>query len=152
NPTAGVCRADPDTMVPETAEGDNDCSDTVSVLAPVLAITKTHAGNFNQGDTGKTYTITVGNNVGAGPTNGTVTISDTLPAGLTPISATGTGWGSGVNACAIAAQVVTCTRNDVLNSGSSYPAITLTVNVAANATSATNSATVSGGGDPNPHT
>jgi len=40
----------------------------------------------------------------------------------------------------------TCTRSDTLAAGSSYPAITLTVNVASNAPSqVTNSATVSGG-------
>jgi uncharacterized repeat protein (TIGR01451 family) len=146
NPTGGVCRSDPDTVVPETAEGDNDCSNTVSVLAPILAISKTHSGNFNQGDTGKTYTITVSNNPGAGPTNGTVTVSDTVPAGLTPTAAAGSGW-----SCGIVAQVMTCTRSDSLSGGSSYPAITLTVNVAINATGVTNTATVSGGGDPNPH-
>jgi len=36
---------------------------------PVLAITKSHTGNFRQGDVGVTYTITVTNN-GPGPTGG----------------------------------------------------------------------------------
>ena len=50
--------------------------------APDLTITKTHSGNFTQGQTGATYTLTV-SNVGAVSTSGTVTVTDTLPAGLT---------------------------------------------------------------------
>jgi hypothetical protein len=73
-----------------------------------------------------------------------VTVSDTLPTGLTPISATGTGW-----ICSIVAQVMTCTRSDALADATSYPPITLTVNVAGNApASLTNTATVAGGGEP----
>src|SRR5438477_126696 len=45
---------------------------------------------------------------------------------------------------------LTCTRSDVLGANVSYPAITLTVDVAGNAAaSVTNSVTVSGGGDSN---
>jgi hypothetical protein len=46
---------------------------------------------------------------------------------------------------------LTCGRSDVLAAGSSYPAITLTVDVAADApASVTNTAAVSGGGDSEP--
>lgn len=56
------------------------------------------------------------------------------------MSLSGTGW-------TCPAGVVTCTRADALSGGSSYPAITVTVNVASNAPSqVTNQATVSGGG------
>ena len=44
-----------------------------------------------------------------------------------------------------------CTRTDVLNAGASYPALTLTVNVGAAATSPqVNNVTVAGGGDATP--
>jgi uncharacterized repeat protein (TIGR01451 family) len=110
--------------------------------APDLTIAMTHAGSFTQGQTGTTYTMTVGNG-GTAPTSGTVTVTDTLPAGLTATGISGTGWN-----CALAA--LTCTRSDALAAGSSYPAITVTVNVAADApSSATNVATVSGGGETN---
>ena len=39
--------------------------------APDISITKTHTGNFTQGQTGATYTITVTNN-GPGSTSGTI--------------------------------------------------------------------------------
>ena len=114
-----------------------------------LSITKSHAGNFTQGDTGDTYTITV-KNVGSGPTDGsTITVTDTVPAGLTPTGPTGlvNGW-----YCGIALQIVTCTRMEILLSNSSYPPLPVTVNVASNALpSLTNMATVAGGGDINPN-
>jgi len=56
-----------------------------------LTITKTHSGTFTQGDTGKTYTITV-NNIGGTNSFGTITVVDTVPSGLTPTLAAGTGW------------------------------------------------------------
>src|SRR5712691_3071180 len=110
--------------------------------APDLTIAKTHSGNFTQGDTGKNYSLTVTNSGGAA-TSGTVTVSDTIPAGLTATAMSGTGW-----SCTQPAGP--CTRSDALNASASYPAITLTVNVAGNApASVTNTATVSGGGEVN---
>ena len=113
---------------------------------PDLTISKTHTGNFTRGSTTDAYTITVTNS-GPVPTNGTtVTVTDTVPAGLTPTAPTGTtpgGW-----TCGIALQVVTCTRTDALPAGQSYPVITVTVTVSQTAAgSVTNSVTVSGGGD-----
>lgn len=86
-----------------------------------------------------TYTLNVINN---GPLNepGPITVTDTLPAGLTYVSGTGTGW-----TCGVAGQVVTCTRNGSLASGVSANAITLTVAVAAGTSGTkTNTATVDG--------
>lgn len=109
---------------------------------PDLTIIKTHTGNFAQGQTGAQYTITVTNS-GGSSTSGTVTVVDTLPAGLTATAISGTSW-----ACTLG--TLTCTRGDALAASASYPAITLTVNVAINAASSvTNSATVSGGGETN---
>jgi len=105
--------------------------------APALAITKTHTGNFVLGLQG-TYTITISNGTGAGATTGTVTVADNAPDGLTIYSMSGTGW---------ACDGDVCNRSDALAGGASYPAITVVVNVAENATSPqVNSATVSGGG------
>ncbi|MGH7970176.1 MAG: right-handed parallel beta-helix repeat-containing protein, partial [Limisphaerales bacterium] len=105
---------------------------------PDLIVAKSHSGNFTPGQIGATYTITVTNS-GTGPTTGMVTLTDTLPTGLTATAIVGTGW-----SCTLA--ISTCTRSDALAAASSYPAITLTVNVANNApASVTNTATVSGG-------
>ena len=45
-----------------------------AAAAPDLTITKSHSGNFTQGQTGATYTITVTNS-GSVATNGTVRVS-----------------------------------------------------------------------------
>src|SRR5580692_11558154 len=113
---------------------------TTAAAGPVLTISKSHVGDFAQGDAGDTYTVTVLNTAGAGPTNGTVTVTDTVPSGLTLDSMAGTGW-------TCAADSNTCTRSDVLAAGASYPAITVTVDVAEDATTPqVNSVTVSGAG------
>ena len=126
-----------------SVNGDYIGIDTFALTGPPdLAITKAHVGNFAQGQIGATYTITV-TNVGTSDTSGTVTMVDTLPAGLAGSGLAGTGW-----ACIIA--TLTCTRSDVLTPAASYPPITLTVNVSASApASVVNTATVSGGGDAN---
>ena len=130
----------------DTTPANNTASDVTTISpagSPNLTITKTHAGNFTQGQTGATYSLAV-SNAGTGPTSGTVTVTDTLPTGLTATAIAGTGW-----SCTL--STLTCTRSDALAAPGSYPAITLTVNVAANApASVTNTATVSGGGDATP--
>ena len=126
-------------------EGDSQAAESASTAfsqtvnpPPAWTLTKTHTGNFSQGQNGVTYTITASNS-GAGSTNGTtITVTETIPSGLTLVSVTGPGWTCASNAC---------TRADVLGSGGSYPALTVTANVgAAAAASVTNSASVSGGG------
>jgi uncharacterized repeat protein (TIGR01451 family) len=105
----------------------------------VLSISKTHSGNFTQGQKNATYQVTVSNANGVGPTNGTVTVTETVPTGLTLVSMNGgLSWACGGN---------TCTRNDALSGGGSYPAIAVTVNVTGSAPAqVTNQVTVSGGG------
>jgi fimbrial isopeptide formation D2 family protein len=135
------------TVSSSNAGSGNQATASIDVFAPDLAITKTHSGTFNRGQTGAQYTITV-SNVGFGPTVGTVTVVDTLPNvsnTLVPTAISGTGW-----TCTLA--TLTCTRSDALASGSSYPAITLTVDIPKNIKNTfTNTATVSGGGDVNPN-
>jgi len=89
-------------------------------VVPVLSITKTHAANFQPGQQGAAYTVTVSNVVGAGSTSGTVTVTENLPPGMTLVSMAGTGW---------TCPGATCTRSDALLPGASYPPITVTVNV-----------------------
>jgi outer membrane protein assembly factor BamB len=109
---------------------------------PDLTISKSHSGNFIQGQIGATYTITV-TNIGSAATSGTVRMTDTLPTSLTPTAISGANWN-----CTL--SPLTCTRSDALAAAASYPAITVTVNVASNAPgSVTNTATVSGGGETN---
>lgn len=115
---------------------------TVTVAAPVLGISKSHTGNFNTGQQGATYAVTVSNGATAGASNGKVAVTETVPSGETLVSMSGTGW-----TCPGTAGANTCDRSDALFTGASYPGITVTVNVAANASSPqVNQVNVSGGG------
>lgn len=93
-------------------------------------------------------------NAGPDPTDGTaVTVTDTLPAGLSalvnnpgagagPVAASGPGW------TCTGTATTRCTRSDVLAPGAAYPPITLAVAVASTAAATLrNAPTVSGGGD-----
>jgi uncharacterized repeat protein (TIGR01451 family) len=103
-----------------------------------LSVTATHSGSFVSGSTGQ-YSITVSNAAGMEREDNTVTVTDTLPTGLTFNSASGTGWN-----CSAAGQVVTCTHAPTLNAGTSFPVLTLTVNVLETAAAnVNNSVTVS---------
>ncbi len=113
-----------------------------ALCTPDLALTKTHVGNFTRGSAAS-YTITVSNVSPYGATTGLVTMNDTLPLGISPTSAVGTGW-----TCSISGQTVSCTRSDTLAAGASYVAITLNALVSQSAPATlTNVATIEGGGE-----
>jgi uncharacterized repeat protein (TIGR01451 family) len=124
------------------ANSVNSVSNDVTAIvgtAPSLSITKSHTGSFTQGQVG-TYSVTVSNVLGAGPTNGTVTVTETVPNGLALYSMAGTGW-------ICPSGGVSCTRTDSLAAGTSYPSIAITVSVANNApVSVINQVNVSVGG------
>jgi uncharacterized repeat protein (TIGR01451 family) len=111
-----------------------------ALSVPALSVSMSHAGSFVQGQAGATYTVMVSNTAGAGPISGTVTVTETVPSGLTLVSMTGAGWSCPPGA-------TSCTRSDLLTGGASYPPITVTVNVASNGASpAINQVSVSVGG------
>ncbi len=104
----------------------------------VLSVAATHSGDFQPGQNGATFSVLVSNAASAGSTSGTVTVTATLASNVTLASMSGSGW---------SCSGTVCTRSDALNGGASYPAITLTVNVASSATSQVGiQVSVSGGG------
>ena len=123
---------------------NNDSAvDTVNIiqLADMVA-SSFHSGSFGQGQRGATYTLTA-TNAGGSVSSGTITLADTLPAGLTATAMSGTGW-----TCTLAS--LTCTTNAVLAPSSTSTPVTLTVNVDPNAAaSLTNTVMVAGGGEVN---
>ena len=107
-------------------------------LSPLLDITSTHSGNFFQGQSNAEYTLAV-SNAGAGSTIGTVVVTETPPSGITLVSMAGSGW-----TCLPSGN--SCSRNDSLPAGYSYPSIAVTVDVDTAATSPQlNQASVAGG-------
>ena len=102
-----------------------------------LQITKTATSGFQVGQNA-TYSLSVRNN-GPQSATGPITISDTLPTGLSYVSGTGTGW-----SCSAVGSAVTCTNAGPVANGVTMPAITLTVSVASGAVpSVTNTGSVS---------
>ena len=129
----------------DTDPGNGTGTGPIEVDPPVagsdLAVAKTRTGSgiLLPGQP-VTFAVRV-TNVGASPTSGTVTVTETPPAGLTVTAMSGSGW-----TCTVATR--TCTRADALAPTASYPDITVTANIAANAVGTlVNSAVVSGGGD-----
>ena len=80
---------------------------TIADPFPDLSIVSSHTGNFGVGFD-ETYAVTV-RNAGSVPTTGTITVTDSLPDGLTFVSGAGPGW-----ACTPSGPVVTCTTYTVL--------------------------------------
>jgi uncharacterized repeat protein (TIGR01451 family) len=93
-----------------------------------LNITSTHASDFAAGQTG-TYQIVVTNPAFL-TTTGTVTVTDTLPTGLTATAISGTNW-----TCTL--STLTCTRTDGLLYDNSYQTITIAVNVSGSLSAST---------------
>lgn len=100
---------------------DNDSdTDSAAIVAPDLEVTSTHEGNFRIGQP-SSYSIEVSNQ-GNGPTVGQITLTDTLPAGITAQSAYGPAW-----SCSIAGQDVTCERSAILAAGADTGQLTIEV-------------------------
>jgi|GEM_PF-2056752 len=137
-------------------------SPVLAAGTPDLAISVTHVGgDFAQGEQYRSYTITVTNN-GDTATFGTITVTDTVPAGLTPWDISGSGWSCPAQPLPAAPTTLTCTSTASIPAlGSS--SITFITDVDVNAgvgvlidenpiylRTLTNSVSVSGGGDTGP--
>lgn len=108
---------------------------------PQFDVIKAHTGNFVVGQNG-VYTIAITNSGNASA--GTITLTDTLPTGMTYVSGTGTSWTC--SRTATAPDIVSCIRTVVFASGGTS-SVTITVAVAAAAAPArTNTVYVAGGG------
>ena len=112
-------------------QANDSFSDPVTIIVPApfdLGVTLTHSGNFAPGGT-VTFAARV-HNVGAGPfppSPGFNLIASSISTPL--ISLSGAGW-----TCTPAGQPPYCTRNDGLPAGASFPDVTFTMQIPANAT------------------
>jgi len=109
--------------------------------APALTITETPVGTFVQGQNA-VYNVTVANGANAGPTSGTITVTESVPAGLTLAGLNG----GPMWTCTVASA--SCTTDTVLNPGASST-IVIALSVPFNGPSASaNGVSLSGGGSP----
>ena len=110
--------ADPSIDEDDPTNNDDDAEVSVASSAD-LAIDKSHDGQFAVGVESRWRLVVTNNGPTAHP--GPFTVSDPLPAGVTPVAASG----DGID-CTIAAQVVTCVHPEPLAIGDSA-AIDVTV-------------------------
>jgi hypothetical protein len=131
-----------DVAVTTTGGTSNALSVFVADPFPDLEVTSAHAADFGVGFD-EEYAVTV-TNVGTAASSGTLTVTGTLPAGLTFVSGAGGGW-----SCSASGQLVTCANPGVFPvSASSTYTLTVTAGAAAVGTRA-HTVTVSGAGDLN---
>jgi large repetitive protein len=121
---------------PTPGSGGSDSATVTVRRAAALSITKQHSGSAVIGSN-LDFSLLVHN---AGPSVADqVRVTDPLPAGLSYVAASGTGW-----TCAAVADVLTCDLAGTLAVGDDAPAVTLTAAVGAAAyPTVTNTAEVS---------
>jgi uncharacterized repeat protein (TIGR01451 family) len=119
-----------------------DCADDEStpLNSPVLNITKSATPNPFVVGQPASYTITV-QNTGTAATTANVVVTDTLPTGIGFVGSAGMDW------TCVGSPTLTCTYTGTLAAGAST-VLTIDVSVGAGATNADNTASVTGGGDP----
>ena len=133
----------------EANTDNNSASVQLSIDSPPppdLSMTKSHSGAFFVGSPGARFTVSVFNAVDAGPTTGAITVTDTLPNGLTfrSFNSPGSGW-----SCQLNGQVISCSKPGPMVPGG-QDSFSFGVNVGQTAGSqATNTATVSTPGETN---
>ncbi|WP_157074160.1 OmpA family protein [Pseudoxanthomonas mexicana] len=125
--------------VVDTNNGNNSSTVNVAVVSPQLTLLKTaSSANFTVG-VAASYTLQV-SNTGTAATTTAVTVSDTIPTGLTI--------GTLPAGCTAAGQTVTCTVAAGLAAGANTSlVIPVTPTAPVAAPGLTNTATVTGGGD-----
>ncbi|GLW90394.1 hypothetical protein [Actinokineospora globicatena] len=100
-----------------------------------LTVSADNDGPWVAGGTG-TYTLSVSADLAHAQSDKLVTLTHTLPMGLTPTAADGDGW-----SCAISGHRVVCLSSRTVAPGQSYPPVTVTVQVGRHVTGATESIT-----------
>ena len=131
NPQAtGICRVDSGNVIVETNENDNDCSDTVDIIAPDLRASKSDDTN-DEADVGETFNWTVHvSNAGAADAtfaDGQTILTDELPSGPTygtPSVQNATNITGNIN-CNLADTTITCVANGnvTISSGGSFDVV-----------------------------
>jgi len=122
----------------DTTTGNNSAFASTLTDVPDLAIAQIVNGNAIAGQI-VTFTVTV-SNAGGGSTNGEITVTDVVSAGLNGASLAGAGW---------VCTGLTCTTSDILLPGDTST-LTLTATVDAIAPdTVTSTATISGGSETN---
>lgn len=115
--------------------------------APSVSVSTSHNGDFTQGEQNAQFTVSIDNNGTTGatgdPTGGSnpLNVTDTLNSDFTFASGSGMGW-----SCSGSGQTFSCTNDSAVAQGSSYPPLTVDVNVGTTSGSIGNAVSASGAG------
>jgi uncharacterized repeat protein (TIGR01451 family) len=122
---------------PNTANNNAGPAFTTVVASADLSITNTASANPVNAGAPLSFVLNVAN---AGPdaTSGTITVSNTVPSGVTAAIGSGTGWSCG----ALSGSVITCTSTTSIPASGNAPSLTIAMNAPASGT-AVDSASVS---------
>ena len=143
---SAVARADATSSTPDFDTRNNgDIAPFIAGPVADLAVTKTAGASAVTAGGTVNWTLSIANN-GPAPSNGAV-VTDTLPAGLTPVSVSS----SIPDACTIAGQVVTCQAGQIVPGGGYQALIVTQVNEDWAGAQITNSATLTPGGETDPN-
>ncbi|HJQ02696.1 MAG TPA: hypothetical protein VJ851_13935, partial [Jatrophihabitans sp.] len=140
-PAVNTATVSASTTDPVPANNSSTDNSAVSTSAD-LSIVKSHSGTATAGS-GLTYQLAV-HNGGPSDVTGPITVSDSLPAGLSYLSATGTGWSCGYTS---GSRLVSCTlAAGLANAADANPiSLATTVDSDAGAGTISNAADVSSG-------
>jgi len=133
-----------DTNIHEVTAATSATIQSVPVLT--AAITDEQSHYFTQSGTA-TFNMTAGVSSSGASESQPVTMTTTLPRGITPESATGTGW-----TCATVGQVVTCTYpgSPTISAGTHLPEVSLPASVGAGVSGAVSATVTASSNDADP--
>jgi len=108
-----------------------------------LSITNTPSSNPVNAGAPLSFVLNV-SNAGPDPTTGTLTVSNTVPSGVTAATGSGTGWSCG----AVSGSVITCTSTTSIASSGSAPPLTIAMNAPGSGPAVDSASVSSGTADP----
>jgi uncharacterized repeat protein (TIGR01451 family) len=129
---------------PNTANNNTGNANTTVLPAADLSITNTASGNPVNAGSPLSFALIVSNG-GPDATSGTITVSNTVPSGVTGATGSGPGWTCGAQS----GSVVTCTSTTSISASSSAPPLTISMTAPASGPAVDSASVSASTADPN---
>ncbi len=129
---------------PNTANNNVGPAFTTVAASADLSITNTPSTNPVNAAAPLSFAINV-SNAGPDATTGTITVSNTVPSGVTAATGSGPGWSCG----ALSGSVITCTSTTSISASSSAPPLTIAMNAPASGPAVDSASVSAATADPN---
>jgi conserved repeat domain/conserved repeat domain/conserved repeat domain len=129
---------------PNPANNNTGSAFTSVFPAADLTISNTASGNPVNAGSPLSFSLIV-NNAGPDTTSGTITVSNTVPSGVTAATGSGTGWTCG----ALSGSLITCTSTTAIPSSSSSLPVVISMTAPASGPAVDNASVSASTADPN---